>query len=180
MKEFLFAGAGGQGVLTCGLITSEIANHNKFNTTWSPSYGSAMRGGDANCTVKYGQVEIYNPSLESPDVLLAMNQSSFNKFINSVAVGAIVVTNKDMVVAKDVRPDIRLYEIPCVSMANQMGESNLANIIMLGVIMKLVGDFEQQNAIDGMNQMFTSKGKGKFNNINTEAFNFGYNCKEIK
>ena len=77
MKEIIFAGAGGQGVLTSGLILSEIAIHNKLNTTWVPEYGSAMRGGDANCTVKFGKERVYNPSREEADILLAMNQSSF-------------------------------------------------------------------------------------------------------
>ena len=61
MKEVVCAGFGGQGVLTTGLILSDIAIHNGQNTTWMPSYGSAMRGGTANCTVKYGKDTIYNP-----------------------------------------------------------------------------------------------------------------------
>ena len=53
MKEIVFAGSGGQGVLTAGLIISDIAATEGINVTWVPSYGSAMRGGTANCTVKY-------------------------------------------------------------------------------------------------------------------------------
>jgi 2-oxoglutarate ferredoxin oxidoreductase subunit gamma len=45
MREILFAGLGGQGVLTCGLIVAEVALFNGRTATWSPSYGSAMRGG---------------------------------------------------------------------------------------------------------------------------------------
>ena len=53
MKEIIFAGSGGQGVLTSGLIISDIAASEGIHVTWVPSYGSAMRGGTANCTVKY-------------------------------------------------------------------------------------------------------------------------------
>lgn len=59
MKEMVFAGSGGQGVLTCGLIMSDIAVSKGMNATWSPSYGSAMRDGTANCTVKYGSVKLF-------------------------------------------------------------------------------------------------------------------------
>ena len=69
MKEIVFAGSGGQGVLTCGLIVSDIAASKGMKVTWVPSYGSAMRGGTANCTVKYGPEQIYNPSQEAPDLL---------------------------------------------------------------------------------------------------------------
>ena len=72
MKEIVFAGSGGQGVLTAGLIISDIAATEGINVTWVPSYGSAMRGGTANCTVKYCENTIYNPSQEQPDLLLAM------------------------------------------------------------------------------------------------------------
>ena len=61
MKEIVFAGSGGQGVLTAGLIISDIAAKEGLNVTWVPSYGSAMRGGTANCTVKYCENTIYNP-----------------------------------------------------------------------------------------------------------------------
>ena len=91
MKEIVFAGSGGQGVLTAGLIISDIAAKEGLNVTWVPSYGSAMRGGTANCTVKYCENTIYNPSQEEPDVLLAMNNPSFKKFLPLVTPGGIVV-----------------------------------------------------------------------------------------
>lgn len=76
MKEIIFAGSGGQGVLTSGLIISDIAASEGIHVTWVPSYGSAMRGGTANCTVKYSNDGyIYNPSPETPDLLLAMNEN---------------------------------------------------------------------------------------------------------
>ena len=54
MREIVFAGFGGQGVLTAGLIVSQIALYKGFHATWMPAYGAAQRGGTANCTVKYG------------------------------------------------------------------------------------------------------------------------------
>lgn len=178
MKELVFAGSGGQGVLTCGLITAEIAAQNKWNTTWSPSYGSAMRGGDANCTVKYSQGEIYNPTFEEPNVLMAMNQSSFDKFIGVVAKNGLVVCNKDMVTVGQVRDDITLFQVPCNTMANKLGRPSLANVIMLGALVRLASDFSKDEAIAGMNQMFEKKGKGRFNESNTQAFIAGYEYRE--
>ncbi len=176
MKEIVFAGFGGQGVLTSGLVISQIAVHKGINATWIPSYGSAMRGGTANCTVKYGEGQIYNPSQEEPDVLLAMNVPSFLKFIKAVKPGGTVVVNSDLVTCDlNVRDDVNIIKVPCLNMANEINHPKGANIIMSGVIVKATGDFTKEEAINGMNDMFRKKGKEKFEEINTKAFNAGYN-----
>ena len=53
MVEMICAGFGGQGVLTTGLILAEAGMKLGMNVLWYPSYGSEMRGGTANCTVKF-------------------------------------------------------------------------------------------------------------------------------
>ena len=174
MKEIVFAGSGGQGVLTCGLILSDIAASKGLKVTWVPSYGSAMRGGTANCTVKYGAEEIYNPSQEQPDLLLAMNDPSFVKFLPIVASGGTVVISDTVEVPEDVRKDVTIVRVPCFDLAAGLGNPRGANIIMTGAITRLMGDFSDQEAIDAMNQMFAKKGKGKFAESNTKAFAAGF------
>lgn len=176
MREIVFAGSGGQGVLTSGLVISQIAVHKGANATWIPSYGSAMRGGTANCTVKYGEGIIYNPSQEQPNVLLAMNVPSFNKFINTVAPGGTVIVNSDLVTCDiKVRSDVKVIEVPCSRLAKEINHPKGANIIMAGVIVKATGDFTEEEGLNGMNDMFRKKGKEKFEEMNTKAFKAGYN-----
>ncbi len=174
MKEVVFAGFGGQGVLTSGLIISEIAVKKGLNATWIPSYGSAMRGGTANCTVKFGSDTIYNPSQEEPNLLLAMNTPSFNKFIDLMAEGGTVVVNSDMVSYDPAkRADLTYIEVPCSSLSKEINHPKGANIIMTGVIVKLLDEFSEDEAIKGMNEMFEKKGKGKFAELNTKAIKIG-------
>ncbi|WP_432666276.1 2-oxoacid:acceptor oxidoreductase family protein [Wukongibacter baidiensis] len=175
MKEIVFAGFGGQGVLTAGLVISQIAVHKGSNATWIPSYGSAMRGGTANCTVKYGEDQIYNPSQEEPDILLAMNNPSLLKFIDLVAPGGTIIVNSDMVTYDDnIRNDVKIVEVPCSTLAKEINHPKGANIIMAGVIAKITEDFTQDEGIKGMNDMFRKKGKEKFEEMNTKAFKMGY------
>lgn len=175
MKEILFAGSGGQGVLTSGMVISEIAVHNGMNATWIPSYGSAMRGGTANCTVKFGDGVIYNPSQEEPDVLLAMNGPSFNKYIGMVASGGTVIVDSDMVTCNlNVRDDVRIISVPSARMAMEINHRQGANIIMAGVILKVTGDFTEEEGLTGMNDMFRKKGKEKYEDINSKAFKLGF------
>src|SRR6056297_3123414 len=155
MRELVFAGFGGQGVLTIGLIITNIAVAKGKKATWIPSYGLAMRGGTANCTIKYGDDMIYNPSQEEPDILLAMNTPSFDKFINIVKPGGKVIINKDMVnYDKKIREDVEYYEIPCNSLANDIEHNKGANIIMTGAIIKILDDFLEDESVEGMNRMF--------------------------
>lgn len=175
MKEIIFAGAGGQGVLTSGLLISQIAVFKGYHATWIPQYGSAMRGGTANCTVKFGKGYIYNPSQEEPDILLAMNSASYKKFLPLVKVGGTLLVNSDMVVMETKRDDIKIIEVPCMTMAKELNHRKGANIVMAGVIAKITGDFTEQEGINGMNDMFRKKGKSKFEALNTSAFVSGYN-----
>ncbi|OFI05497.1 2-oxoglutarate ferredoxin oxidoreductase subunit gamma [Clostridium acetireducens DSM 10703] len=176
MKEIVFAGAGGQGVLTSGLLISQIAVFKGYHATWIPQYGSAMRGGTANCTVKFGEEYIYNPSQEEPDILLAMNTPSFNKFLPLVKPGGTIIVNSDMVDTKEnKRDDITIIEVPCVKLAKDANHPKGANIIMAAVIVKVSKDFTEEEALNGMNDMFRKKGKEKFEAMNTKAFKIGYN-----
>ena len=177
MREVLFAGFGGQGVLTAGLILSQIALYSGNNATWMPSYGAAMRGGTANCTVHYGEGPVYNPGQQKPDLLLAMNTPSFKKFKGIVRPGGILLYNADMMTEEAAaREDIRLVPVACNQIADSVQNARGANIVMMGAIVNLLGDFSYDMGLAGMNDMFRKKGKSKFEEKNTAAFQAGYNA----
>ncbi len=175
MKEIVFAGFGGQGVLTSGLIVSDIAVENGDNVTWSPSYGSAMRGGTANCTVKYGKETIYNPSQEEPNLLLAMNQPSFDMFLPIVAKDGIIVVSEVVDASACKRDDVKIITVPCHAMTAEVGNARGANIVMTGAIVKILGDHTMEQGKEAMVRMFSKKGKSKFQELNDRAFEAGYN-----
>lgn len=177
MREVLFAGFGGQGVLTAGLILSQIALYGGHNATWMPSYGATMRGGTANCVVKFGEEMIYCPAQETPDLLVAMNGPSLEKFASSVASGGYVLYNSDIISQEEIgekRTDVSYIPVPCLSLAAEAGNPRGGNIVMVGQLLKLFREFDRQACVDGMNDMFRKKGKEKFEAGNTAAFNAGY------
>ena len=175
MRELVFAGFGGQGVLTAGLVISQIALHKGNNATWMPSYGAAMRGGTANCTVHYGEGEVHNPGQQSPDLLLAMNTPSLLKFSGIIRPGGIALVNEDMVVVpEDIREDISVVSVPCNTLADKARNPKGQNIVMIGAIIALLGDFTYDEGVNGMNDMFRKKGKSKFEEANVRAFSEGF------
>ena len=175
MRELVLAGFGGQGVLTCGLILAHIAMTQGKQVTWVPSYGSAMRGGTANCTVKYGEKTIYNPAQDAPDFLLAMNGPSYTMFADKVKPGGIILANSALVKpGTAVGKDVAVHMLDCTALAQAVGNPRGANIVMSGALIKLLGDFSKEDAIAGMNAMFNEKGKNKFEEANTKAMECGY------
>lgn len=175
MREIVFAGFGGQGVLTAGLIVSQIALYKGQNATWMPAYGAAQRGGTANCTVKYGDEKIYNVGQQKPDLVLAMNTPSFKKFAPMVKPGGTILVNADMLTCEtNLRDDINVVLVNCNQLADSVQNAKGANIVMIGAITKLLGDFSHDEGRDGMNDMFRKKGKSKFVEKNVAAFEAGY------
>lgn len=175
MREILFAGFGGQGVLTAGLVAAQVALYNKMKATWMPQYGAAQRGGTSNCTVKFDPIGIDNPGPEEPDLVMALNNPSFLKFVHMVKPGGIILVDADIVTCDtNVRDDIRVVSIPASHLAAELKNPRSMNIIMLGAMFHLMGDYSKDAAINGMNDMFRKKGKAKFETANVLAFEKGW------
>ena len=110
-KSIIIAGYGGQGVLFAGKLLSYAAIIENMNTTWIPSYGAEMRGGSANCSVKIANDEIGSPIINKPDILIALNIPSFNRFEKDVKKdGLIIVCASENEVTKS-RDDINYFFI---------------------------------------------------------------------
>lgn len=177
MKEIIFAGLGGHGVLTSGLIISNIATKNKYNVTWVPSYGSSMRGGDAHCTVKFSENDyIYNPSPEDADILLAMSESALLKFLPYTDSDSIIIVSDSVKLPEDLINSNKIIKINCNKIAKSLGNPKVANLIMTGAIIKLLGNFSLDESIDVVNDLFEEKNKAEYKEINEKALKEGYNC----
>lgn len=130
--RMVFAGFGGQGVLFAGKVTAYAGLIEDRELSWLPSYGPEMRGGTANCSVTLSDEPIGSPLVSTPDVLVAMNQPSFDKFIDAVSEGGVVVADTDMVVSLREREGVRVVGIPATTIAEQAGLKGLGNIVLLG------------------------------------------------
>ncbi|MCG8339475.1 MAG: 2-oxoacid:acceptor oxidoreductase family protein, partial [Proteobacteria bacterium] len=118
LARLLFAGSGGQGVLTIGNILGNAAMLQDFHVTFLPEYGAAMRGGTANCTICISDEEIASPVASNPDIVLAMNQPSVLSFINRLQPGGQMIYNSSIVDELPYRGDIKTFPVP----ASQLGQ----------------------------------------------------------
>ncbi|HAN44829.1 MAG TPA: 2-oxoacid:ferredoxin oxidoreductase subunit gamma [Ruminococcaceae bacterium] len=138
-KNILLAGFGGQGILFAGKVIAYAGLIEGKEISWLPSYGPEMRGGTANCSVCISDEPIGSPLVTTPDILAAMNVQSYDKFIDTVAEGGIAVIDSTLVNKKSSRTDINAFYIPATQLANDNNLSGLANIIIVGKILKESG-----------------------------------------
>lgn len=172
ISRLLFAGSGGQGVLTIGNLLGNAAMLEDFHVTFLPEYGAAMRGGTANCTICISDEEIASPVVSSPDFLLSLNQPSVLSFINRLQPGGRMMYNSSIVDKIPVRGDISSFAVPASQLAHEMGNSRSTNMIILGAFVKL-SNVVQVETLQKSVEMLMGKKKKVAASVN-EAVMIGY------
>ena len=176
ITEMICAGFGGQGVLTTGSLIAYCAFDSGKLFTWYPSYGSEMRGGTANCTVKISQdgEEIANPLATEIDILMAMNGPAIDKFEKSIRPGGYMFVNSSLVKGREYRDDIKVVEVDTVALAEKANNPKGANIAMIGKLIKETGIMTIEECDKAIEKYFTDHGKAKFNEASKAALLAGY------
>lgn len=168
----IFAGFGGQGVLSMGLNLAQAAMLEGKNVTYLPSYGAEVRGGTANCTVAVSDEEIASPVASSPDFIIAMNQPSLVRFQNQIRSGGVLFINSSLIEAEISRGDIDIVRVPANSIAEKLGSPRSANMVMMGAFTKKSNIVSVSSVIKGLKSAL--KDKQKLIAINEKALMAGY------
>jgi len=134
-QEFLFSGFGGQGVMFAGQLLAYAAMSEGFHVTWIPSYGPEMRGGTAHCFVVLSDGPIGSPIVRHPEVAVVFNSLSFEKYELSVAAGGLLAYDGSLISASSQRTDITELAVPATGMADELGNTRLANVVMIGAVL---------------------------------------------
>ena len=134
--QILIAGFGGQGVLFAGKFLAYQGLVQDMQVSWLPSYGPEMRGGTANCSIILSDTPVGSPIITEPDVLVAMNLPSLQKFVDAVVPGGKIFVDSTLIGAKVERTDVEVFYIPATQMAKDEGVATLANMILMGKVMK--------------------------------------------
>jgi 2-oxoisovalerate ferredoxin oxidoreductase beta subunit len=130
------AGFGGQGVLLLGQLLTEMGMREGLEVSWLPSYGPEMRSGSAHCHVCLSRERIGSPLISHPDVLIAMNEISLRKFAPDMAPGGLIIYNRDNLPVDFAPPQARVICLPASEIADRLGSTKVANIVMLGALLE--------------------------------------------
>jgi 2-oxoglutarate ferredoxin oxidoreductase subunit gamma len=167
----LFAGFGGQGVLLMGYVLAYGAMNKGLNVTYLPAYGAEMRGGTANCTVTIADEEIASPVASEPDILVAMNAPSLERFEEMTRSDGTVFLNASLIKETPKRSDLKTVRVDAVGLAREIGSDRAANMVMIGALVAHTGLLSVEEAVQGM--AAATKGKEKFFDMNRSAIERG-------
>ena len=171
--QIMIAGFGGQGVLFAGKFLAYKGMVQDKQISWLPSYGPEMRGGTANCSVVISDTPVGSPIITSPDVLIAMNLPSLQKFVDAVVPGGKIILDSTLIDAKVERTDVEVFYIPATQMAKDAGFSTLANMILTGKALKEMDIVAYEGNKETLESFIPAKKAGLIE-INCKALQMGY------
>ena len=169
----IFAGFGGQGVLSMGLNLTQAAMQEGKYVTYLPAYGAEVRGGTANCTVAISDEEIASPVASSPEFVVAMNQPSLVRFQNQIDSGGVVFLNTSLIEMEVLRGDVEVVKVAANQVAEELGSARSANMVMLGAFVKKSGLVSMSTLEEVIKTMLGAKNARLFE-INRQALLAGY------
>lgn len=172
--QILIAGFGGQGVLFAGKVLAYKGLEEQKQISWLPSYGPEMRGGTANCSVIVSDTPVGSPIVSVPDILIVMNLPSLDKYENAVKAGGKVFVDSSLIERKAERTDIDAYYIPATNMARELGIPTLANMIIVGKVIRETGVVDMEGLRDALAKTVSAKHQDLIE-ANLKAIEAGYN-----
>ena len=171
--SILLAGFGGQGVLFAGKFLAYKGMVQGKQLSWLPSYGPEMRGGTANCSVILSDTPVGSPIITNPDVLVAMNLPSLQKFVNAVVPGGKIILDSTLIDVKVERTDVEVFYIPATQLAKDNGFASLSNMILTGKVLKEAGCVAYEGNKETLETFIPAKKAGLID-VNCQALQMGY------
>lgn len=172
--KILIAGFGGQGILFAGKAIAYTGLKADKEVSWLPSYGPEMRGGTANCSVTVSDESIGSPIVDKPDILIAMNLPSLEKYLPETEKNGYIIFDSSLITPQGTRDDVITVGIPATKLASDNGLEGLANMIILGKVIKETGIFTLERIESSLSQMVPAK-KAELLKNNLKAIELGYN-----
>lgn len=172
--QILIAGFGGQGILFAGKFLAYQGLMEGKEISWLPSYGPEMRGGTANCSVIISDTPVGSPIVSDPDILAVMNLPSLDKYENAAVPGAKIFVDSTLIEKKLERADVEAYYIPATGMAREAGIPTLANMILVGKLIKETGVVSMGDIRKGLEKVVSAR-HADLLELNLKAIEMGFN-----
>ena len=176
--EIRLAGFGGQGIILAGNILGKAASlYEHLQAVFTQSYGPEARGGACSADVIISGGAIYYPRVSLPQILVLMSEEAKNTYGRQMSDQALVLIDEDLVQMDTVPEGCHLFKIPATRLAEKLGRTIVANIVMLGFITSVTGVV----GYEAMKQALFDSIPSGTEELNLKAFEKGYEYgKQIK
>ncbi|MFX1393955.1 MAG: 2-oxoacid:acceptor oxidoreductase family protein [Promethearchaeota archaeon] len=164
-----FCGIGGMGVILVSIILGKAAIYDKKNAIQTQSYGAEQRGSKVKSDVIISNKETINyPIIDNPDILIAFSQDAFEKYFSKTKKDGIILINSDLVHINEKINN--LYKIPATTIAKEMKNERIINLIMLGALIKKTAIVSKESIIKSISDTVSET----YIELNINAFQKGY------
>jgi len=169
-REVRFSGFGGQGIILAGKIVGKAAAiYDGKHATFTQSYGPEARGGACAAEVVINDQPVHYPHIVDPEALVVMSQGAYNRYVPEFREDGLLLIDTDLVELDEMADGLRILSIPATRIAEEVGRTLVANIVMLGFV-AAVTDLV---SVDAMRQAALSSIPPKTIELNTRAFEAG-------
>ena len=155
--EILFAGFGGQGVLSMGMTLAYAGMLEGKEVSWMPSYGPEMRGGTANCVVIISKSGISSPIVTKFDAVVALNQPSMDKFEKAVKPNGALLYDSTNIIVPPTRTDITIVPVPAEDEAAKLKNPKVKNMIMLGAFLSVCEVVKIESVVKALSEVLPER-----------------------
>lgn len=169
--HILIAGSGGQGIILAGLVFSEAAAvFDGKNVTQTQSYAPLARGAPSKTEIIISNAPIDYPKIEQADIFLAMNEESYEKYINTIAKEAITIADAYYIEKSLTKKTIL---VPITEISKKVtGKAITASMTALGIITRLTGII----TLDALINAARRRVPPGTEDMNEKAIQAGYNA----
>ena len=171
--QYLIAGFGGQGILFSGKFLAYKGLTDGANVSWLPSYGPEMRGGTASCSVIISDDQVGSPIVSNPDVLIAMNLPSLDKYEDTVVPGGMIFVDSTLIERKVKRTDVKVFYVPSTKLADENKMPKLANMVIMGKVLAETNGFSDEEGVNNALKKVISAKHSDMLEINLNAMRIG-------
>lgn len=134
--QVMMSGTGGRGILMIGRLLAEAGMTQYRHVSYFPNYGAAMRGGDSEVTVTLSDDEIGSQAILNPEVSLIMDTSFFKPMEARIKPRGMMLIDSSVVSTRGERNDITYHYLPVTQKALDMGNVQVANLILFGAYLE--------------------------------------------
>jgi len=155
--ELMLAGLGGMGVLTAGQLLAWAALQKYKYVSWVPSYDTSRRGGLCECTVIFSNEEITSPLLDQAETVILFDGSQIKTLEHRVSAGGVMIVESAGLKDSQKREDVKLVPVSGLEVAMRMGDSQLNNLVLLGVYTGVIKTVSADLIEDELARRYASK-----------------------
>lgn len=137
--EIVVAGVGGSGVVWTGTLLARAGVRRYPYVTRFPNFTTSMRGGPCECMVIYSAEEISSPLVYQGDVMMVLDNSQLLPFRNRLRPEGLLIAEAAGLPREAEGLHARSIVVPALQMATALGDTLVANLVMLGVYVEATG-----------------------------------------